>query len=107
MVPDNPAGPRRLVPAALLYGMAEGLVVQSALQGVGVAFLNMEMDVKGPTYVGDTIHVECEVTESRESKGRPGHGLVRTRNEIVKEDGTVVLVYTPLRLLKGTDLVGA
>jgi len=93
----------RLVPAAMIYGMAEGLLVQAALQGVGFAFLNMEMDIKGPTFVGDTIHVVSEVIESRPSKGRPGLGLVRTRNEIVKQDGTVVMVYTPLRLLKGKD----
>lgn len=95
----------RLVPGALLYCFAEGLLFQSTLQEVGVAFLNMELDVKNPTYVGDTIHVECEVVESRPSKGKPGMGLVRTRNEIVKEDGTLSLVYTPLRLLKGRALM--
>ena len=32
--------------------------------------------------------------------GRPGRGLVRTRNKVVKTDGTVVLTYTPLRMVK-------
>ena len=27
--------------------------------------------------------------------------LVRTRNQVVKQDGTVVLAYTPLRMVKG------
>ncbi len=63
----------------------------------------MELDIKAPTFVGDTIHVECEVTECLESKKRPGLGLVRTRNQVIKQDGTVVLVYTPLRLVKGKN----
>jgi acyl dehydratase len=89
----------RVVPGALAYTFAEGLLIQSVLQGVGLAFLNMELDIKGPTFVGDTIHVECEVIESRPSK-RHGTGLVRTRNQVVKQDGTVPLIYTPLRLVK-------
>jgi acyl dehydratase len=91
----------RVVPGALAYTFAEGLLTQSVMQGVGLAFLNMELDIKAPTFVGDTIHVECEVIECQESKKRPGLGLVRTRNQVVKQDGTVVLVYTPLRMVKG------
>lgn len=100
-------GGRRLVPAALIYSLSEGLLIQAVLQGVGVAFLNMEMDIKGPTYVGDTLHVECEVIEARASQGRPGHGVVRTRNSVLKDCGTVVMVYTPLRLLRGRDALAA
>lgn len=91
----------RLVPAALLYAFAEGLLIQAMLQDVGLAFLNMELDVKAPTRVGDTIHVRCEVIENRESRSRPGTALVRTRNQVVRQDGVTALVYTPLRLLKG------
>jgi acyl dehydratase len=91
----------RVAPAALVYAFAEGLLVQSVMQGVGLAFLGMELEVKGPTFAGDTVHVECEVIECRPSESRPGLGLVRTRNRVVKQDGAVVLVYTPLRLLKG------
>ena len=96
----------RVVPAALVYSFSEGLLVQAAMQNVGLAFLNMELDVKGPTFVGDTIHVECEVIECQESKKRPGLALVRTRNQIVKQDGSVVIVYTPLRMVKGRDYKG-
>ena len=90
----------RVVPGALVYTFAEGLLIQSVLQGVGLAFLNMNLDVKGPTFVGDTIHVECEVMESEPSTSRPDRGLVRTRNQIVKQDGSVALIYMPLRLVK-------
>lgn len=97
----------RLVPGGQVFCFAEGLLFQTALQGVGFAFLNMELDIKGPAFAGDTLHVECEVIESRASNGRPGLGLVRTCNKVVKQDGTVVMVYTPLRLVKGRDFKAA
>ena len=37
------------------------------------------------------------------SKSRPGRGLVRTRVRVVKQDGAVALVYTPLRMVKCRD----
>ena len=91
----------RVAPGALVFTLVEGLLTPATMQAVGLAFLNMELDIKGPTFVGDTIHAECEVIECRPSKGRPGLGLVRTRNRVVKQDGIEVMVYTPLRLVKG------
>ena len=90
----------RLAPGSLVYCFAEGLLAQATMQGTGLAFLGMQLDVKGPTFAGDTIHVECEVIESRQSKTRPGRALVRTRNQVIKQDGTVVMEYNPLRMLK-------
>ena len=89
---------KQLVPGALVYSFAEGLLLPT-MQDTGLAFLNATLDVKGPTHVGDTIHVECEVTEARlASKGE--RGLVRFFNQVVKQDDQVVLEYNPLRLLK-------
>ncbi len=95
----------RVAPAALAYTFAEGLLVQATMQHTGYAFLNMELDVKAPVFAGDTIHVECEVIEARLTS-KPGRGLVRTRNKVVKQDGTVALVYTPLRLIKCRSVAG-
>jgi acyl dehydratase len=92
----------RLAPGALVYALGEGLTMLGTIQGTGLAFLGMEMDVKGPTFAGDTIHVEIEVIEQRAaSKG--GRGLVRTRNSIINQKGETVLVYTPLRLMAGRE----
>jgi hypothetical protein len=88
----------RPVPGALVYSFAEGLLLPS-MQDTGLAFLNATLDVKGPTLVGDTIHVEAEVTESRlTSKG--DRGLVRFANKVVNQDGRTVLEYNPLRMLR-------
>ena len=92
----------RVAPGALGYTIAEGLLVQSTMQHTGLAFLNMELNVRAPVFAGDTLHVECEVIEARlTSKG--GRGLVRTRNNIVNQKGEVVIEYTPLRMIKCRD----
>ena len=88
----------RPVPGALVYSFAEGLLLPT-MQDTGLAFLNATVDVKGPTAVGDTIHVESEVTEARlTSKG--DRGLVRFANKVVNQKGETVLEYNPLRMLK-------
>ncbi|HZE60222.1 MAG TPA: acyl dehydratase [Burkholderiales bacterium] len=88
----------RAVPAALVYSFAEGLLLPT-MQDTGLAFLNATLDVKGPTRIGDTIHVEAEVIEHRlASKG--DRGLVRFANKVVNQRGETVLEYNPLRLLK-------
>ena len=89
----------RVVPGALVYSMAEGLLTQSTMQHTGFAFLNMELNVAGPSFVGDTMHVECEVVEARESKNRPNRGLVRTMNTVRKQGGAVMITYNPLRMV--------
>jgi acyl dehydratase len=88
----------RPVPAAMVFAMAEGLVLPS-MERTGLAFLNTDLDVKQSTLVGDTIYVHCEVVEARiTSKG--DRGLVRTRNVVSKAGGETVLVYRPQRLMK-------
>lgn len=88
----------RAVPGALVYAFAEGLLLPT-MQDTGLAFLNATLDVRAPTVVGDTIHVEAEVLEARlTSKG--DRGLVRFANKVVNQRGETVLEYNPLRLLK-------
>jgi acyl dehydratase len=88
----------RPVPGALVYSFAEGLLLPS-MQDTGLAFLNATLDVKAPTAVGDTIHVEVEVTECRlTSKG--DRGLVRFANKVLNQRGETVIEYNPLRMLK-------
>jgi acyl dehydratase len=88
----------RAVPAALVYAFAEGLLLPT-MQDTGLAFLNATLDVKGPTIVGDTIHVESGVVEARlTSKG--DRGLVRFANKVINQRAETVLEYNPLRMLK-------
>ncbi|MEO8560097.1 MAG: acyl dehydratase, partial [Rhodospirillales bacterium] len=39
----------RPVPGALVYSFAEGLLIQSTMQGTGLAFLEAKIEIKAPT----------------------------------------------------------
>ena len=94
---DNIIGGRP-VPALMVMAFAEGLIVPT-LERTGLAFLHSEMNVLSPTFLGETIHVQCEVIEARlTSKG--DRGLVRTRNIVVNQAGRQTLEYKPLRMIK-------
>ena len=88
------------VPGALVYSFAEGLLITSTIQGVGMAFLGATIDIKGPTFVGDTIHVEVEVTEIKPTSKDPSRALVRTFNQVKNQKGQTVLTYDPLRMVR-------
>ena len=95
----------RLVPGSLTFCLAEGLVMQTnAIQGTGIAFMHMDLDVKRPVFVGDTIEVEVRFTRSRPSK-KAGRGIVESENTVYNQKGEPVLVYRPLRLIRGRDFV--
>ena len=83
----------RFVPGALVYCIAEGLVMPS-VQFTARGLLQDQLDHKAPTLVGDTVRVEAEVIECRPAGQE---ALVRTRNEVRNQRDELVLVYTPLR----------
>ncbi|MGE4368427.1 MAG: MaoC/PaaZ C-terminal domain-containing protein [Burkholderiaceae bacterium] len=92
----------RLAPGALVYTFAEGLLMQSVMQHTGLAFLGMELKVNQPVFAGDTIHVQCEVTEARPTS-KPGRGIVTALNNIVNQRGEIVQAYTATRMVKRFD----
>jgi acyl dehydratase len=100
------AGPYtgRVVPGALTFVFAEGLVIQTgAIHGTGLAFLGADLRVVAPVYVGDTIGVTVEVVEARASR-TPGRGVVTTTNTVRNQHDDEVLVYSPVRLIRGRDV---
>jgi acyl dehydratase len=58
----------------------------------------MDFRIAGPTFVGDTVHVEVEVLECRPTSKSPERGVVKTRNNIINQHGDIVISYTPARL---------
>jgi len=60
------------------------------------AIANLGMDkVKftAPVFVGDTIYGESEVLGKRESKSRPGQGIVTIVTRGYKQDGTMICTF--------------
>ncbi|MGE3862488.1 MAG: MaoC family dehydratase [Burkholderiaceae bacterium] len=91
----------RVVPGALVYAYAEGLGKRT-MEGIGMAFLEASMQVKKPTRVGDTIHVECEVLDRRMTS-KPGRAILRSQVDVVNQDGDTVLTYTVVRLVRAPE----
>lgn len=92
----------RFIPGCMIYTIAEGLMVPS-MQFTGQAFLHTELFHKAPVRVGDTIHVEVEIVESRRT-AKGNRGLVRASNKVLNQHGELVLHYTPLRMIKGSPI---
>jgi acyl dehydratase len=93
----------RLVPGALTYCIAEGLVLQShLLYETGLAFLGMDLKVHKPVFVGDTVHAVVEITESRPATSG-NRGVVGSEIAVLNQHGDAVMTFTPLRLVRGPD----
>jgi acyl dehydratase len=88
----------RLVPGAMVFSMSEALTL-GAIRIKGLAFLHSDLTVKGPTRVGDTLHVRSTVIELRPAT-KTDRALARTRNETINQRGETVLDYTALRLMR-------
>jgi acyl dehydratase len=94
---DRMAISGRVVPGALVFSFAEGLIVPS-IQHTGLAFLATTMRILGPTFVGDTLSVQVEVIELKPTS-KLDRALIRTRNRVINQHGVITLEYEPLRML--------
>jgi acyl dehydratase len=89
----------RLIPGSMVMSIAEGLVISGgSIWGTGTAYLGAEVQVRGPTYVGDTLEVWIEVTASRLTS-RQDRGVVTTRNDVHNQHGEIVMTYSPSRMI--------
>jgi acyl dehydratase len=83
---------QRLVNGIYTLGLVVGLTVPDLTEGTIVANLGYERVVHpNPVFHGDTIYVETEVLEKRESASKPDRGIARLKHTGRKQDGTVVV----------------
>ena len=93
---------RRAAPGALTFALAEGLIIQTGLiHGTGMAYLGGDVRVVGPVLEGDTLAVEVEVTDKRETK-KPDRGIVSYRHRILNQRGELVLEANVQRMIRRT-----
>jgi acyl dehydratase len=91
---------RRAAPGALTFALSEGLVMQTGLiHGTGMAWLGGELRVVAPVLQGDTIRVEVEVVDKRETK-KPDRGIVTYRHRVLNQRDEVVLDSTVQRMIR-------
>jgi acyl dehydratase len=90
----------RPVPAALTYTLIEGFILQSMIQGTGLAMLELHQKIEGPVLVGDTIGAVVEVTGIRPTR-RGGRAVVSSRIDVYNQRDERVMTYEATRLLAG------
>ena len=91
---------RRAAPGALTFALSEGLIIQTGLiHGTGMAFLGGEIRVVAPVLEGDTIRVEVEIADKRETK-KPDRGIVTYRHRVLNQRGELVLEARVQRMIR-------
>ncbi len=74
---------------AMVLGMTVDDISQNAIANLGWK----EITLTAPVFPGDTIYARSEVLAVRASASRPGQGIVTTRTEGFKSDGTVFMAF--------------
>jgi acyl dehydratase len=74
---------------AIVVGMSVQDVSQNAIANLGWTDIVMP----APVFNGDTLYAESTVLEKRESKSRPGQGIVTVATRGWKQDGTTVMTF--------------
>jgi acyl dehydratase len=91
---------QRLVNSCLTFSLMIGISVADTTMGTAIANLGCdEVRFPKPVFHGDTLRVETEVAAARESRSRPGAGLVtlvhrayNQRAELVASCSRVTLI---------------
>ena len=80
-----------IINSCLTFGLMVGISVNDTTLGTAVANLGMD-DVRfpAPLFPGDTVRVESEVIELRESKSRPENGIVTFVHRAFNQDDVLV-----------------
>ncbi|WP_164117576.1 MaoC family dehydratase [Sphingorhabdus sp. Alg239-R122] len=82
---------QRLVNSYFTLGLMVGISVGDTTLGTAVANLgNDEVRFPKPLFHGDTIRVETEVIELRESKSRPEQGIVKFQHRAYNQHEELV-----------------
>ena len=80
-----------LVNSCFTLGLMVGISVNDTTQGTAVANLGWdEVRFPAPIFVGDTLRIETEVLEVRESQSRPNQGIVTFAHRAYNQHGELV-----------------
>jgi acyl dehydratase len=90
----------RPVPAVLTYSLIEGFLLQTMIQGTGLASLELHKRILAPVLVGDTIEAEVEVLSIRPTS-KSGRAVVGSRVDVYNQRREQVMTYEVTRLLAG------
>jgi acyl dehydratase len=94
---------QRLVNSCFTLALMVGVSVGDTVLGTAVANLGWdEVRFPKPLFHGDTVRCESEVLEMRESKSRPGEGIVIFAHRAFNQNGELVAHCKRSSLMKKT-----
>jgi itaconyl-CoA hydratase len=80
---------------AVVTGMSVSDVSQKAIANLGWT----DIKLTHPLFAGDTLYAESEVLDKRESKSRPGAGIVSVKTVGLNQDGVKVCEFNRTMLI--------
>lgn len=82
---------QRLVNSLFTLSTLVGLSVTDLTLGTTVGNLGFEkIEFPKPVFIGDTLYAETEVVSKRESRSRPGQGIVTFEHRATNQRGEIV-----------------
>ena len=85
---------RPIVNSCFTFSLAVGITVSETTLGTLVANLGYdEVRFPKPVFVGDTLRIESEVTDLRDSKSRPNAGIVTWAHRTINQKGDTVCTF--------------
>jgi acyl dehydratase len=86
---------QRIINGIFTLGVVVGITVGDLTEGTIVANLGYEtIKHPHPMFHGDTLYVESEITDKRESKSRPDCGVITMKHIGRNQDGVICIEVT-------------
>ena len=84
---------KRIAHGILVFSVASGLFTQSEMNTFMkksvIALMEIKWKFLKPVFIGDTIHLEVEIIEKKETS-KPDRGIVVVKRTVVNQDGDAV-----------------
>jgi acyl dehydratase len=97
---------RNVVVGPLVYSLALGMSVGDVSAKAIANLATDELSHPAPVFHGDTLFVESEVIEKRESRSKPDRGTVRVHTRVQNQDGVLVAEFKRLVLVPRREPAG-
>ena len=89
-----------LVVGTLVFSLIVGITVPD-ISGKAIANLNYEnIDHLEPVFIGDTLYAKTEILDKRESKSKPGAGIVKVETTGFNQHGKSIIRFRRNVLIK-------
>ena len=84
---------RLLVNSLFTLALVHGLSVEDTSKHAVANLGWREVRLPAPVFAGDTLYAETEVLEARDSRSRPGQGVVTVRTRGLNQNGEQIMVF--------------